>query len=364
MSNNAQKKHKQRLKREKKKALVRRAMSISPYKRIGQVGDVEACYINSNWEQTGLASIQVVRRNPAGGHALACFLVDILCAGLKDAWGNIDLMQEDIKLNLDRARENVELTRIDVETARRFIASGIRFARQNGFRLPAHFDRWTNVLGGVGDVANADLNGFGKDGKLLWVGSLEDLRSRLIGCTVEQFLARPDVEYIAEASAEELSGEELFDDEEDDGEDEDDLEFENLLDACRASYFSAAATLAEKVRRFWTSRGEEIPPYVDEASLCLMLTSTTAGARENPAKYAGAQGRASLIAADELLHEKFSNSVVPADAMAPMEATIRRIGTILDELTLEDPVETQDPQASPTTGPTDAAAPTDAASGS
>ena len=38
MSNQAQRKQKQRLKREKKKAEMRRAQAISPYKRIGQVG--------------------------------------------------------------------------------------------------------------------------------------------------------------------------------------------------------------------------------------------------------------------------------------------------------------------------------------
>src|SRR5947207_6950551 len=158
MSNQAQRKQKQRLKREKKKAELRRAQAISPYKRIGQVGEVEASYINSNWKEEGLASIHVIRRNPAGGFAMAVFLIDIWCIGLKDAFGRIDMLNEDVKFSLDRARGHFDLTRIDVETVQRLVAGAIRFSQQNGFRLPAHFDRFVNILGGVGDAAQADLS--------------------------------------------------------------------------------------------------------------------------------------------------------------------------------------------------------------
>src|SRR5215204_5835790 len=95
----ARRKQQKRLKREKKKAEQRRALSISPYKRVGQSGEVEACYINGNWREQGLASITLIRRNPAGAHAMAVFLIDIWCAGLKDAWGRLDVMQEDVKRN-------------------------------------------------------------------------------------------------------------------------------------------------------------------------------------------------------------------------------------------------------------------------
>ena len=204
MSNDARRKERQRLKREKKKQAARRAAAISPYQFIGNRGQLEAAYINADWKSGGLASIQIVRANPMGGHALAMFLVDIWCAGLKDVSGRLDLMRDDIDNHLNRAKERIELERIDPNLARQLVAGGIRFARQNGFKLPAHFDRYVALLGEVGDTANADLSHFGKDGKLLWVGSMEDLGQRLIGCTVPQFLARPDVEFISEVANPEM----------------------------------------------------------------------------------------------------------------------------------------------------------------
>ncbi len=59
---------------------MRRAMAGSPYKRIGQIGNVDACYINADWQSNGLATIHLVRQNPRGGFALACFLIDLWCA--------------------------------------------------------------------------------------------------------------------------------------------------------------------------------------------------------------------------------------------------------------------------------------------
>jgi hypothetical protein len=133
---NAKRKERQRLKRDEKKAAQRKAQSVSPYKRIGQFGQVEACYVNSDWKQQGLASVYVIHRNPSGGHAIATFLIDVWCAGLKDAWGRIDFTQEDIDRALKRARDNFDIQRIDIDTARKLIVGGIRFSRQNGFRLP------------------------------------------------------------------------------------------------------------------------------------------------------------------------------------------------------------------------------------
>ena len=90
----------------------------------------------------------------------------------------------------------LELVRVDLETARRLVAGGIRFARQNGFRLPRNHRRWAALLGDLGDPDSAELSDFGVDGGLRYIGSMEDLRRKLVGCSVEEFLARDDVKYV------------------------------------------------------------------------------------------------------------------------------------------------------------------------
>lgn len=195
MGNNARKKERHRLKRRKKHQALRRRISVSQYQRIGSSGELERSLINDNWRESGQAVIFVLRRVGGGGHAMAGFMVDLWCAGLKDAWGRIDIRSEEFDAAIDRTPEELELVEADPETVRGVVAGSIRFAVQNGFRLPGHYERWLAMLGGVGDWKTADLSDFGVDGKLRWVGPIEDLEQRLIGCSVEEFLARDDVDF-------------------------------------------------------------------------------------------------------------------------------------------------------------------------
>jgi hypothetical protein len=328
MSDAARRKEKQRLKRDKKKAASRRAAAVSPYKRIGQTGELDACYINANWKESGMAQIQVIRRNPLHGYTLAAFLIDIWCAGLKDTFGRLDLIRDEIDHQLDRARDHFELVRIDVETARNFVASAIRFARQNGFRLPQHYDRWTKVLGGELNVETADLNGFGKDGKLRWVGPLDDLQKRLVNCSVDDFLKRPDVDFISEIQAP---------DEFDTEEDEDDELFDQLVDSCRAA-MEATAKIANNLAANQRDAGDQIPePILAQASRLVIAYQMHEAAErrlgenidEIEAQLADAQMQAASELRDEVVAE-FPDMQISQD--------------MLDELSGAPPSLPQDPE--------------------
>ncbi len=169
-------------------------------------------YINREWREAGIASLAAVRRAPDGRLVLAAFLVDVWCTGLKDAWGRVDMPPGELDRWLSRTRDaGMEMVSVDEALARRLVAGGVRFARQNGFRLPKHFERWIARAGGVGDLASADLADFGKDGKLLYVGTLADLRKRLIGCPVEEFLGRRDVDFIMGPAGGDPAGEDMED---------------------------------------------------------------------------------------------------------------------------------------------------------
>jgi hypothetical protein len=276
MSDAARRKERKRLKREKKKHQMCRALSGSPYKYVGQTGALQACYVNSDWQTGGMATIHVVRHNPRGGMALACFLIDLWCAGLKDAWGALDLTTEDIDRHLDRTKGRLTLIRIDPDAAKNLVAGAIRFARQNGFRLPHHYERWTRVLGAIPDIASADLCPFGKDGGLLWMGPMDDLRRRLIGCSLEDFLDRPDVVYVAGVSD---LGEDDEDYDEDDYDDDDDDEDE-LTDSQDDGNQStseleeilslSADQLVQLIQNLCNQTGEKPSPLMHEAAMVLL----------------------------------------------------------------------------------------------
>jgi hypothetical protein len=330
MSSDARRKERKRLKREKKKADLRRAMSVSPYKRIGQAGELEACYINANWKENGLASVQVVRHNPAGGYAVACFLIDIWCAGLKDVTGRLDLMREDVEFNLKRSRESFELARIDLESARNLIAGAIRFARNNGFRLPAHFDRWTNFLGGVGDVANADLSSFGKNGKLQWVGHIDDLRARLIGCTVEEFFARSDVEFIADTDQEGF-----FDaGEEEDEIDEDSEEFEELVADMIDNFDRAADNLSGHILQKIIGQGRLAPAMLRQAVRFLFAGYIFRDYKNHPDQCKGPLLQTITAAAAAILLE-FVSEDQKVNISPELQSVINDVAPILHEVSEE-----------------------------
>lgn len=239
MADRASRKARQRQKREKKRQALRRAASVSPYKRAA-AGALVACHVNADWRERGQATVYVLRRSPGptAGLAMATFFVDLWCAGLKTVWGRFDILREEYDDVVERMgdRMDASMPEVPLEQAAAIVAGGIRFAVQNGFRLPAHYQRWTAFLGGKLDWQHADISAFGVEGgrKLRWVAPMEDLRARLIGSTVEQFLARPDVEFIGDlgglyvpADVDEEWDDE-YEDDEDYGEDDDDDEGEGV----------------------------------------------------------------------------------------------------------------------------------------
>lgn len=253
MADKARKKEKQRLKRKQKQQARRRALAISPYQRIATTGEVELCLLGDDWKERGQAIVFVLHSTPGGGHAMATFLVDLWCAGLKDAWGHVHVSRDEFDDVVDQMSDDLTFSETDLQTARRLVAGGLRFAFQNGFRLPAHYERWTAMLGDLGDWKSADISDFGwEGGKLYWCAPLSDLRKRLVGSTVQEFLARPDVEYTAEIEAEpeDLDAEMDEDDEEDD---ELPIELEELAGAVDDLQRNAA----DAVRRWCFATGRQ-----------------------------------------------------------------------------------------------------------
>jgi hypothetical protein len=269
MGNDAGRKERRLLKRQRKRLTQERLHGGSPYRKLNGPGEIVACYVNADWRDAGIATIHVLKRIP-GGHAMAAFLVDLWCIGLKDAYGRLDILPSEFDEGLDRARADMEIARIDPALALRLIRGSIRFARQNGFRLPSKYDRWVSLLGDVGDCSSADLSDFGIDGGLRYVGTMEDLRKRLIGCSVEQFMSRKDVHYIIGSPVRSWSADDEDDlnddvddaDDTDVGREDDEQDYEAEL--CKAVLSMRARTL-EAARQWCFTNGMPPHPRLEDA---------------------------------------------------------------------------------------------------
>jgi hypothetical protein len=304
------KKERQRLKRKQKQTQLRKQRNTSIFRKLAQnPGPIEV-YINADWRLTGEASIMALRDAPGGMRIFAAYLVDFWCSGLKDAFGRTDVTPGDFDDHLDRAEEQgLEMIAIDPPAAQRLVAGAMRLSVQNGFRLPHRADRWASVIGVTGH-ADADLSDFEKpNGKYRYIGSMPDLRKRLIG-SVDQFLQRTDVEFVIGMSP--LDDwtdvdEDDYDDETDELDDADDSqpppEFVEQIDEIRDRAYVA-------IYNWLLGAGQTPHPLLrDGIDVALTGAVLESNARENP------EARAEMPDVEDVLAQ-YDDPGAVADAAA------------------------------------------------
>jgi len=295
MADKSKKKEKHRLKRLKKQKAIKKAKSITPLQRMA-LGDAQLeCWVNAGWEEEGLASAMVFGADSRGLHAFASFLIDVWCVGLKDAWGRTQMNRPEFNEMLKRGRGRLELEPIETTELRRLVVGAIQFSRQNGFKLPVGWEKWTAIFGNLGDINSADLTGFGIDGGLRYVGDLPFLSQRLIGCTPEEFIRRPDVHYVMglggagisnngiewdDDDEEEDDDEDVFDDDDEVDESEDvELDEEAFMEALPkiAGAMSNAGDEVARLTAAWCAARGIVPhPRLAEAARAFVITVMTA----------------------------------------------------------------------------------------
>lgn len=162
-------------------------------------GERWICYATRDYRECGTCGVLVLRLIPGEReHVMLCFVVDLWCMGLKQAFGRLGISVEEFQHSFVESAAAMcgELELVDVEFARRIVAGGTRFARDNGFILPPRYECWTALLEVEDNVDSADVSDFGVDGGgLRFIGSRKELKARLVDGDVKAFLSRPDVEF-------------------------------------------------------------------------------------------------------------------------------------------------------------------------
>lgn len=201
MGSPQRKAEKHRKRRQERRREFRNSTARRERACVADIHPIHACLVNAHWRDDGLASILFARRVAPGHVTTALFLVDHWGMGLKDAWGRIAISDSEQDELLGRFRSQFEVATLNPRLALHLVHGGIELARELGFRLPRKFERWTGILGPLpgGEVVDRSL--FGVDGKHRIVCNERDLKARLIGCTVQQLLARQDVEYSVETGS-------------------------------------------------------------------------------------------------------------------------------------------------------------------
>lgn len=259
------KKQRHRAKREAKRKELRRNASISPIKRLAEARGELECWMSSNFADFGQLEIFAYKRGVGLG-GVACFLIDRGVVGLKDAWTRLHVSREEFGDMLAASdRNGISLHQRSVEEVRKWIAGGVRWAHDNGMRLPKDWAKAASLIDGVGDWHNADVSQFIKE----FAGHPEDLRQRLIGEPLETYLQRKDVKFIFSNAAPYKDQETgsysdwgLLDglDEEDEELDDDSLASlipDEEIDELLAGVAPIAEKLTEKTKAYLLAQGQE-----------------------------------------------------------------------------------------------------------
>jgi hypothetical protein len=280
------KKERHKAKREAKRRETRRRESVSPIKRLAQApGDIECWMTKGFFEANGQIQMFVYKR--AGGlTGIACFLVDQGVVGLKDSWARLhmDRMEFDSML-AECTRHGMPMTRASVDDVRRIVAGGIRWAFDNGMRLPKNWENPASLFGGVGEWKSADVSLFVME----FAGHPEDLRQRLIGAPFDNYIRRTDIQFVFSDSAPYMDQEtgEYSHEAVPDPSDLDEDELESIaadlpkeeIDALVERFSPSSLGLAQETAAWLAARNESPSPGLSEAwqsMLIAFLLSQTA----------------------------------------------------------------------------------------
>jgi hypothetical protein len=125
--------------------------------------------------------VVVARRSPAGAVAVAVFLVDLACLGVKDAFARVFTSLVEYEQQLRRRVAPAQtLVPADLDLVARIIRDGIAYARQLGFEPHPDYHTAAVLLQGAQPDACRVAVPLGKEGKPFCVAGPRDDIPRIL----------------------------------------------------------------------------------------------------------------------------------------------------------------------------------------
>ena len=122
-------------KSKKKKNQVQAPLSSDTYmRRVMRSLPVDKCYVNADWAEQGMAHVVIVRRRPDGKFAMAVYLVDTYCLGVKDAFWRTSIEKLELDAMIKNFEDRIAVKECDYATAHNLILGAIEFAEEGGIK--------------------------------------------------------------------------------------------------------------------------------------------------------------------------------------------------------------------------------------
>lgn len=125
---------------------------------------VYECWMPENLWGLGLGNIVISRKNHQGDIAVAVFMVDVYCLGVKDCFARVGGFEEYENFLQRIARVHDQLQRIEPSYAATLILQLVHYAQNIGFKPHADFIKISKMLNNI-PLDEALTFSFGKEGK-------------------------------------------------------------------------------------------------------------------------------------------------------------------------------------------------------
>lgn len=165
------------------------------------------CWEPGSLEESGIGSVVVSRKSPSGDIAMAVFLVDAYCLGVKDAF--VKLVNEtEYQEMIEGMRLRGGLNSIHPTCARKLVESAIEWAGDLGFKPHKDYRAARRIFGDIDPAACPRSFEFGKEGNPLFVPGPHDSPTfvRKVHKTLEKRVGQDQYHFIQPIDPSVLSG--------------------------------------------------------------------------------------------------------------------------------------------------------------
>ena len=136
----------------------------------------DKCWINENWQRSGIATLLVSRLQPSGKVIVAGYLIDIFCLGVKDALTRFSISNEEFKEFINRfcKRTDTSPQQCSPLFAQNLVYGAVEYAEDLGFQPHKDYNFASYILDPADEIEYMDIE-FGKNGRpFLMRGPFDD----------------------------------------------------------------------------------------------------------------------------------------------------------------------------------------------
>ena len=139
---------------------------IKPEKYIkdrGQSLELQSCYMNTDWKETGKATILIVKKIPRTNYIIGSFQIDLWCLGIKQTSWGYGINEKKLANIFSKLGEGKPFAASSFSLCSQIIKEANDFGISNGLTTPENFETSKYLI--EENIENPIEIVFGKNGK-------------------------------------------------------------------------------------------------------------------------------------------------------------------------------------------------------